>query len=86
MSTDEPFLLDIARSFLETDFQVTTLTSAKKTLESFSSLSCDVIISDYQMPEMDGITFLKEIRSHYGDIPVHPFHRTGSRGSCDRCH
>jgi PAS domain S-box-containing protein len=68
---DEPGLLEIARFFLEEsgDFQVTTATSAKTALESPSVRSYDLILSDYQMPEMDGIAFLKEIRHRYGDLP-----------------
>jgi PAS domain S-box-containing protein len=68
---DEPDLLEIARLFLEEagDFQVTTLPSAITALDSPQILSYDAIISDYQMPEMDGITFLKEVRHRFGDIP-----------------
>ena len=68
---DEPALLEIAKIYLERtgDFLVETYTSAVDVLNSPSILSCSVIISDYQMPEMDGITFLKEVRSRYGDIP-----------------
>jgi len=29
----------------------------------------DAILSDYQMPEMNGIEFLKEVRRQYGEIP-----------------
>ena len=68
---DEPDLLEITRLFLENagDFQVTTSISAKIALDSSSIQSFDLIISDYQMPGMDGITFLKEVRNRYGDIP-----------------
>jgi len=68
---DEPGLLEIARLFLEEtgDFSVTTLTSAENALDSPSIGSYDIIISDYQMPGMDGIAFLKEVRHRYGDIP-----------------
>ena len=68
---DEAPLLDLARIFMEKtgDFRVFTSTSAKEALESASITSCDAIVSDYQMPEMDGIGFLKEVRSRFGDIP-----------------
>ncbi len=68
---DEPDLLEITRLFLEKtgNFQVTTSTSAKNALDSSSIQSFDLIVSDYQMPGMDGITFLKEVRNRYGDIP-----------------
>jgi PAS domain S-box-containing protein len=68
---DEPELLDIARIFLEKtgDFRVTTTTSAKIALDSSLIPSNDLIIADYQMPEMDGIALLKEVRSRFGNIP-----------------
>jgi PAS domain S-box-containing protein len=68
---DEPGLLEIARLFLEEtgNFQVFTSTSAKESLASSPILSYDAIISDYQMPGMDGIAFLKEVRHRYGDMP-----------------
>jgi PAS domain S-box-containing protein len=68
---DEPSLLEIAQLFLEDsgDFTVGIATSAKESLASSPILTYDAIISDYQMPGMDGIAFLKEIRHRYGDIP-----------------
>jgi PAS domain S-box-containing protein len=68
---DEPGLLEIARLFLEEDgnFLVSTSISAKAALESSQILSYDAIIADYQMPGMDGIAFLKEVRRGYGGIP-----------------
>ena len=68
---DEPSLLEIAQIFLEQngEFSVETATSARKALDSSSIQSYDVVISDYQMPGMDGIAFLKEVRERFGDIP-----------------
>jgi PAS domain S-box-containing protein len=68
---DEPSLLEIAQQFLEKDgeFRVETTTSARKALDSSSILSYDVVISDYQMPDMDGIAFLKAVRVQFGDLP-----------------
>ncbi|MFA4848969.1 MAG: PAS domain S-box protein [Methanoregula sp.] len=68
---DEPDLLELGRLFLEKsgEFTVVTSTSAEAALESPSIRSYDVIISDYQMPGMDGIAFLKTVREQFGDIP-----------------
>jgi CheY-like chemotaxis protein len=62
---DEPMLLELARLFLEKtgDFCVDTVTSATEALDILAKTSYDCIISDYQMPEMDGIVFLKAFRS-----------------------
>ena len=68
---DEPDYLVLGKIFLERtgDFSVITMTSAQEALNSHETPMFDVIISDYKMPGMDGITFLKEIREQYGDIP-----------------
>jgi len=68
---DERDLLEIAQLFLEKsgEFRVDVLTSAQEALELPSLQAYDVIISDYQMPGMDGITFLKTVREKFGDIP-----------------
>jgi len=68
---DEPGLLEITKIFLEGagNFQVSTSLSAKKALDSPALPLYDLILSDYLMPEMDGIAFLKEVRKRYGDIP-----------------
>jgi len=68
---DEPDLLEVGRLFLERngDFRVETVTSAETALEIVSKEHFDAIISDYQMPGMNGIEFLKAVREKFGDIP-----------------
>lgn len=68
---DEEALLDIAKEFLELegDITVDTVTSVGTALKLLTGTTYDAIISDYQMPEMDGIRFLKRIRSDGMDIP-----------------
>jgi DNA-binding response OmpR family regulator len=68
---DEQDLLDIGKLFLEAegDFVVTTLTSAGVALEQLGRERYDTIISDYQMPEMDGITFLKQLKASGDTTP-----------------
>lgn len=68
---DEPSLLALARMFLEKSggFFVGTSTSAEEALDRHEIMSYDAIVSDYQMPGMDGIEFLKAVRLRFGDIP-----------------
>ena len=68
---DEPDLLEIAKLFLESskEFSVDTKDSAEIGLNVLRQHHYDAIISDYQMPGMDGIAFLKEVRASHGDIP-----------------
>lgn len=62
---DEPVLLEVCRHFLEVSegFRVETAISAKEGLDLLRRFRFDAIISDYQMPEMDGIGFLRTVRS-----------------------
>jgi len=68
---DEEDLLDLARLFLERspEFSVKTQTSAQAALDSPLIATCDVIVSDYQMPGMDGIAFLKAVREKSKTLP-----------------
>ncbi len=68
---DEPDLLVLGKIFLERSggFKVDTQNSPENALNSSLGSIYDAIVSDYQMPGMDGITFLKAVREQYGDIP-----------------
>ena len=68
---DEPDLLDLCKLFLERegDFSVVTVTSAKEGLRILTEGMIDAIVSDYQMPGIDGIDFLKQVRADFKDIP-----------------
>ncbi|WP_409199284.1 PAS domain S-box protein [Methanospirillum lacunae] len=68
---DEEELLNLGKIFLEQTgvFRVDVLTSASDALKFPSLSDYDAIISDYQMPEIDGISFLQQVRKIHGDIP-----------------
>jgi PAS domain S-box-containing protein len=68
---DEQEIRDISKEFLELKegISVHTATSAGSALEQIKNQDYDIIVSDYQMPEKDGIQLLKEIRGTGNHIP-----------------
>ena len=68
---DEPALLELGKIFLEESgqFSVDVITSAPAALALLNSKTYDAIIADYQMPEMNGIEFLKRVRTSGNTIP-----------------
>jgi PAS domain S-box-containing protein len=62
---DEPALLEIGKLFLERrgEFSVTKSESAPDAIRLLSDQRFDAIISDYQMPDMNGIELLKYLRT-----------------------
>ncbi len=68
---DEEIILTSLRSFLtlETKFNIKTFASAKSALEFIKDNDVDIVISDYLMPEMDGISFLAKVREIRPDVP-----------------
>lgn len=68
---DESDLLIIGKKFLEFsgDIRVTTASGGNEALHLIGTHSFDVIISDYQMPGMDGISFLKHLKGQGDTTP-----------------
>jgi PAS domain S-box-containing protein len=67
---DESTLLEVAKIYLDRtgQFTVTTALSGSEALELLKTTRFDAVISDYQMPGMDGIALLKEVRSAYPQV------------------
>jgi response regulator RpfG family c-di-GMP phosphodiesterase len=61
---DEPMVATALRSFLEleTSYRILTFTSPTAALDDPGVEDTHVIIADFMMPEMDGITFLRQFR------------------------
>jgi DNA-binding NtrC family response regulator len=68
---DEEMVLNSLNSFLmlETDYEVRTFTNPEEALEHVAQHPVDMVISDYLMPQMDGITFLGKVKAVQPDVP-----------------
>ena len=68
---DEASLLEITQVYLERtgEFSVATTTSAQGAIRMLAAGAFDAVISDYQMPEMDGLALLKLLRSEKNNVP-----------------
>jgi len=68
---DEPSLLEIGKKFLELRHRCTvdTVQSAQDALDLLATRTYDAVISDYQMPVMNGIEFLKFVRKAHPKLP-----------------
>ncbi|UUX92551.1 response regulator [Methanoplanus endosymbiosus] len=68
---DEAVLLDIMKAFISRsdEFRLDTANCAAEGLIRLNTNHYDAVISDYQMPEMDGIELLTEIRNSGNNTP-----------------
>ncbi|SFC76411.1 PAS domain S-box-containing protein [Halobiforma haloterrestris] len=78
---DDSRLGDLVAEFLErenTRFTVVTETSASDGLERIEAEMPDCVISDYDMPDQNGLDFLNAVRDAYPDLPFILFTGKGS--------
>jgi DNA-binding NtrC family response regulator len=68
---DEEMVLTSLSTYLtlETDYEVVTFTSAARALEYVEAHDVGIIITDFLMPEMDGIEFLAKAKDLRPDAP-----------------
>jgi DNA-binding NtrC family response regulator len=68
---DEEMVLTSLSTYLalETDYEVITHTSAARALLHLEAHDVGIIVSDFLMPEMDGISFLARARDLRPDAP-----------------
>src|SRR5215471_3621824 len=70
---DEEMVLNSIKSFfaIEADYNLLTYTSPEKALKDLEANhhQIDLVISDYLMPEMDGISFLAKVKEK---VPLAP--------------
>ena len=70
---DTAFFRHLVKGYLESEnYEVDTAENGLKALKLIEEADFDLIVSDIEMPEMDGWTFLRQMRSsdRYSHIPV----------------
>lgn len=69
---DEEGIRELTRIYLGRtgEMAIETAASGAEALEKLSKKSFDIVVSDYMMPDMDGITIMREIRSRYPRLPI----------------
>ncbi|WP_049908926.1 PAS domain-containing response regulator [Halorubrum saccharovorum] len=78
---DEPAFLDLVATYLERmddAFEVRSETDVDAALEAVESGSIDCVVSDYEMPETDGLAFLERVREREPTVPFVLFTGKGS--------
>ncbi|MBX0321683.1 response regulator [Halomicroarcula sp. F13] len=78
---DNPQIGDLIETFLERindEFTVVSETSAVAALDHLREGTVDCIVSDYQMPNTDGLELLEIVREQYPDMPFILFTGRGS--------
>ena len=78
---DDPDFADLAATFLERDrdrFDVETAHSAREGLDLVAEGEFDCVVSDYDMPDLNGIEFLEAVRAAHPDLPFVLFTGKGS--------
>ncbi|MDY6819899.1 MAG: PAS domain S-box protein [Halobacteriales archaeon] len=78
---DDPDFVDIASEFLTREDErliIDTETAPSDALTRLDEVEIDCIISDYDMPSIDGVEFLRRVREDHPDLPFILFTGKGS--------
>ncbi|QHS15748.1 response regulator [haloarchaeon 3A1-DGR] len=78
---DDPAFLELAATFLEREGDGVEVVTAASTTEGYDVLErapIDCIVSDHDMPDRNGIEFLRAVREEYPDLPFILFTGKGS--------
>ncbi len=79
---DDPIAVDMLRSAIETfGYQVTSANSGEEALELMRSGMYRLVVSDWEMPGMDGLELCRQIRRRYSSSYVYVILLTVHRGT-----
>jgi len=69
---DDPAIGELVEAFLEREderFEVQTMTDVADAEDALADRSVDCVVSDYDMPDRNGLQFLEAVRQEYPDLP-----------------
>ncbi|PHQ40447.1 hypothetical protein DJ69_01320 [Halorubrum persicum] len=78
---DDQSFSDLVATFLERErdyFEVETVNDPRDGLEYIEEANVDCVVSDYEMPHLDGLAVLDEVRNEFPDLPFVLFTGKGS--------
>jgi DNA-binding NtrC family response regulator len=67
---DDSNFLSEMKNILSSEFDVTTITSARSAMGLLYKENYNLVLLDYEMPEMSGFEFLKLLQQRYSEVPV----------------
>jgi CheY-like chemotaxis protein len=67
---DDADLLSVLEDIIGEEYVVYKATSAKLGLEILSQKKIDCILTDYKMPEMNGLQFIDKVKESFSHIPI----------------
>ena len=68
---DAEMTLELLRGRLETEgYEVSTVTSTRAALEVLSNAPVDLLITDYRMPDGNGLELVRHVRENYRDSSI----------------
>jgi len=63
------------------NYQIDVVENGRQAIDRIEKISYDLIITDYSMPEIDGLELMRIIRARYPDMPI--LFVTGTESVCD---
>jgi PAS domain S-box-containing protein len=69
---DDPSILEISKLMLidaNSNFEIDDVCDVDEGLSKLALENYDIVVSDYEMPQKNGLQFLKELREQKNDIP-----------------
>lgn len=68
---DEEESLDVVAAYLHQlgEFRICSVTAATDALTVLEEATVDCVLSDYEMPSMDGVELLRRVRERHPDLP-----------------
>jgi len=68
---DDDMMREFVKEVLKiNNFKITEASNGKAGLKEFRENTPDLVLTDIIMPEMEGISFIRELRSHNKEIPI----------------